>query len=107
MRLMAPVGLPSADGTPPHVEQVPIAMVAAAPGASLRSHVAVGTGCGCATPSTASTPMAEKYPPVRPAIRSSATDPSYTTTYGAPSLPSHASEKDFTNSAPASTESTG
>ena len=34
MTLIAPVGLPSADGTPPHVAQVPIAIVAAAPGAS-------------------------------------------------------------------------
>src|SRR5262244_1342607 len=64
MRLMAPVGLPSADGTPPHVAQVPMAMVAAAPGARRRNQVAVGTGCGL-PPSTASTPMAEKYPPVR------------------------------------------
>src|SRR4029453_16884622 len=104
---MAPVGLPSAEGTPPQVAQVPMAIVAAAPGANRRSHVAVGTGRDPAPPSMASTPMAEKYPPVRAAIRSSATDPSNTTTYGAPSLPSDASMKDRTNSAPASAESTG
>ena len=60
MTLMAPVGLPSADGMPPHVAQVPMAIVAAAPGASRDSHVAVGTGWPCSSPSIASTPMAEK-----------------------------------------------
>src|SRR5713101_513538 len=104
---MAPVGLPSAAGTPPHVAQVPMAIVAAAPGESRPSQVAVGTGRDPLPSLTASIPMAQKYPPVRSAIRSSATEPSYTTTYGAPSLPSQASAKDFTKSAPASTESTG
>ena len=57
---MAPVGLPSADGTPPHVAQVPMAIVAAAPGASRWSHVAVGTGCEPSPSSRASTPIGEK-----------------------------------------------
>jgi hypothetical protein len=47
---MAPVGLPSADGTPPQVAQVPIAIVAAAPGDSRFNHVAVGTGRDVSTP---------------------------------------------------------
>ena len=38
---MAPVGFPAAAGMPPQVAQVPIAIVAAAPGASRRTHSAV------------------------------------------------------------------
>ena len=41
-----PVTLPTAAGTPPQVAQVPMAMTAAAPGASSRSHWAVGIGWG-------------------------------------------------------------
>src|SRR3972149_788238 len=39
---MDPVTLPNAAGIPPHVAQVPIAMTAAAPGASRRTHAAAG-----------------------------------------------------------------
>jgi len=58
MTLMAPVGLPAADGTPPQVAQVPMAMTAAAPGARRSSHSAVGMGrivpsSMCSTPSPA------------------------------------------------------
>ena len=42
MTLIALVGLPSADGMPPQVAQVPIAIVAAEPGASRLSHSVVG-----------------------------------------------------------------
>jgi hypothetical protein len=43
MTLIAPVGLPSAAGIPPHVAHVPIAITAAAPGARRRTHSEVGT----------------------------------------------------------------
>jgi hypothetical protein len=42
MTLIAPVALPSAAGMPPQAAHVPIAMTAAAPGASRRTHSAVG-----------------------------------------------------------------
>jgi hypothetical protein len=57
-----------------------MAIVAAAPGASRWSQVAVGTGRDPSPSLIASMPMAQKYPPVRAAIRSSATEPSCTTT---------------------------
>src|SRR4030095_12442056 len=61
MRLMAPVGLPSADGTPPHVAQVPMAMVAAAPRARPRPAL-VGPGCGPPTPPGGRGPRGRKTP---------------------------------------------
>ena len=107
MTLMAPVGLPSADGTPPHVAHVPMAIVAAAPGAMRFSHVAVGTGC---EPS----PSRDRLDAHRREVAAGAVGD---TLIGDGALEDDdvgraqravaASRKGFTNSAPASADSTG
>ena len=72
---MEPVGLPAAAGMPPHVAQVPMAMTAAALGAITASRAAVGNG-RASLPSITRSPIAEKYPLVSAAMRSSAMEPS-------------------------------
>ena len=44
MRLIDPVMFPAAAGMPPHVAQVPIATIAAAPGASLLTQSVIRFG---------------------------------------------------------------
>jgi hypothetical protein len=85
--------LPAAAGIPPHVAQVPIAIVAAAPGASATIQSLTRARCPARARDlplgqSSGPPIAAKCP--SSSARSSGTEPSSTRMYGAPSEPSAA-----------------
>ncbi len=99
--------LPAAAGIPPHVAQVPIAIVAAARGASAMTQSVTFTGPLPRLREVRSwdVPIVAKAPAL--SAWSSGSDPSTTTMYGAPSEPLAAAVYIAIRSCPDSSDSIG